>query len=99
MICFIPQVREKADEEEHEIRSKTLQESSYTIMKVQQQQQWRSDRNKSESADLDTWFCMGEVKMGKGRACSLAWVTKSVGGDMRVISVWDMLRLKCLKQT
>lgn len=34
MICFIPQVREKSDEEEDETKSKEmLEDSSYTIMK------------------------------------------------------------------
>ena len=34
MMCFIPQIRKNADEEEDEIRSKEmLEDSSYTVMK------------------------------------------------------------------
>lgn len=69
MICFIPQVREKADEETDETRIKEmLEDSSYTIIKDSAAAVERVMGRSENQQKSIPGFLWGRRGKGKGRA-------------------------------
>lgn len=83
MMCFIPQIRKNADEEEDEIRSKEmLEDSSYTIMKdsaAAAAVERVMGRSQNQQKSIPGFLAGGGGK-GKRKSRLLAWGTKLVGG-------------------